>query len=66
MFLGTSRFGSRCAGWFGEHLGPRVAFAGGGLVALANGLVGLWVLSRRASAGRLELDPAGIGRVEAA
>ena len=66
VFLGTTPFGAPVAGWIGEHLGPRVAFAGGGLVALATGLVGLWVLSRRATAGRLELDPAGIGRVEAA
>jgi MFS family permease len=66
VFLGTTPFGAPVAGWIGEHLGPRVAFAGGGLVALATGLVGLWVLSRRASAERLELDPAGIGRVEAA
>ncbi|HEU4864825.1 MAG TPA: MFS transporter [Actinomycetota bacterium] len=62
VFLGTTPFGAPVAGWIGEHLGPRVAFAGGGLVALATGLVGLWVLSRRATAGRLDVDPAGIGR----
>ena len=66
VFLGTTPFGAPVAGWIGEHLGPRVAFAGGGLVALATGLIGLWVLSRRATAERLELEPAGIGRVEAA
>ena len=66
VFLGTTPFGAPVAGWIGEHLGPRVAFAGGGVVALATGLVGLWVLSRRETAERLELDPAGIGRVEAA
>jgi MFS family permease len=62
VFLGTTPFGAPIAGWVGEHLGPRVAFAGGGLVAVATGLVGLWLLSRRATAGRLELDTAGIGR----
>ena len=66
VFLGTTPLGAPVAGWIGEHLGPRVAFAGGGLVALATGLIGLWVLSRRATAERLELEPAGIGRVEAA
>ena len=49
VFLGTTPIGAPIAGWVGEHLGPRVAFAGGGLIALATGLVGLWVLSRRAA-----------------
>ena len=38
--------------------GPRVAFAGGGVIALATGLVGLWVLSRRAAAEGSALEPA--------
>jgi hypothetical protein len=50
VFLGTTPFGAPVAGWVGEHLGPRVAFAGGGVIALAAGLVGLWLLSRRAAA----------------
>jgi len=49
VFLGTTPFGAPVAGWVGEHLGPRVAFAGGGVIALAAGLVGLWLLSRRAA-----------------
>jgi MFS family permease len=57
VFLGTTPIGAPIAGWVGEHLGPRIAFAGGGLVALATGLVGLWVLSRRTAAERLEPEP---------
>ena len=66
VFLGTTPFGAPVAGWVGEHLGPRVAFAGGGLVALAAGLVGLWILSRRASSQRLALEPGTLGRAETA
>ena len=66
VFLGTTPIGALIAGWVGEHLGPRVAFAGGGLIALATGLVGLWVLSRRAAAQRLRLEPSGLERAEAA
>jgi MFS family permease len=47
VFLGTTPIASPIAGWVGEHLGPRIALAGGGVVALATGLVGLWVLSLR-------------------
>jgi MFS family permease len=66
VFLGTTPFGAPVAGWVGEHLGPRVAFAGGGLVAFATGLVGLWILSRRAASQRLALEPGTLGRAEAA
>jgi MFS family permease len=66
VFLGTTPIGAPIAGWVGEHLGPRVAFAGGGLIALATGLVGLWVLSRRAASQRLKLEPSGLEPAEAA
>jgi MFS family permease len=57
VFLGTTPFGAPMAGWVGEHLGPRVAFAGGGVIALAAGLVGLYLLSRRAAADRFAVEP---------
>ena len=66
VFLGTTPIGAPIAGWVGEHLGPRVAFAGGGLIALATGLVGLWVLSRRAASQGLGLEPSGLQPAEAA
>ena len=47
VFLGTTPIASPIAGWVGEHLGPRIALAGGGVVALATGLLGLWLLSLR-------------------
>jgi MFS family permease len=57
VFLGTTPFGAPMAGWVGEHLGPRVAFAGGGVIALTAGLVGLWLLSRRAAADGFAVEP---------
>jgi MFS family permease len=57
VFLGTTPFGAPMAGWVGEHLGPRVAFAGGGVIALAAGLVGLYLLSRRAAADGFAVEP---------
>jgi MFS family permease len=47
VFLGSTPFGGPVAGWVGEHLGARVGFAGGGLVALATGMLGLWFLAGR-------------------
>jgi MFS family permease len=47
VFLGTTPIAGPLAGWVGEHLGPRIALGGGGLVALTTGLVGLWLLRRR-------------------
>jgi len=47
VFLGTTPIASPVAGWVGEHLGPRIALGGGGIVALATGLLGLWMLSLR-------------------
>ncbi|HEX6330996.1 MAG TPA: MFS transporter [Actinomycetota bacterium] len=51
VFLGTTPIAGPLAGWVGEHLGVRVALGGGGLVAFATGIVGLWLLRRREGAG---------------
>jgi MFS family permease len=64
VFLGTTPFGGPIAGWVGEHLGARVGLAAGGVIALATGAFGLWLLSRvRRDAELVELaripgDPA--------
>ena len=55
VFLGGTPFGAPLAGWVGDHLGPRTGIALGGVIAMATGLAGLWVLTR-----------ARIGRTEAA
>ncbi len=47
VFLGSTPISGPIAGWVGEHLGPRVGFAGGGLVAVAAGLIGLAALAGR-------------------
>jgi len=60
VFLGSTPFGGPIAGWVGEHLGPRVALAGGGVIALVTGAVGLWLLARRRAAAPIELP----GRAE--
>jgi MFS family permease len=60
VFLGSTPIGAPIAGWVGEHLGARAAFAGGGVIALITGLVGLWVLARRAAVERV---PVGAGVV---
>ncbi len=41
VFLGGTPFGAPFAGWTAEMLGPRWAFALGGLIAIVTGLVGL-------------------------
>ena len=64
VFLGTTPFGAPMAGWVGEHLGPRIAFAGGGVIALTAGLVGLYLLSRRAATDGFAAEP--VAGVEAA
>jgi MFS family permease len=57
VFLGGTPVGAPVAGWTAEWLGPRSAFAIGGLVALAVGLFGLRALRRRALAeGEPELE----------
>jgi predicted MFS family arabinose efflux permease len=48
VFLGSTPFGGPVAGWVGEHFDARVGLAGGGLVALATGALGLWLLAARA------------------
>jgi MFS family permease len=50
VFLGTTPIGAPIAGWVGQHANPRIAFAAGGVIALATGLVGLWLLARRETA----------------
>ncbi|MGH2525947.1 MAG: MFS transporter [Actinomycetota bacterium] len=47
VFLGSTPIGGPIAGWVGEHLGPRAGLAGGGLIAVVTGALGLWLLSRR-------------------
>lgn len=62
VFLGTTPVAGPVAGWVGEHFGARVALAGGGLVAVATGIVGLWLLERRegpAALGAVAAEPAG-------
>lgn len=49
VFLGSTPIGGPIAGWVGEHLGPRTGLAGGGLIAVVTGALGLWLLSRRES-----------------
>lgn len=50
VFLGSTPFGGPIAGWVGEHFDARVGLAGGGLVALATGALGLWLLAARSQA----------------
>lgn len=56
VFLGSTPIGGPIAGWVGEHLGPRVGFAGGGAIALVTGLVGLWWFRRQRSAVPVDLE----------
>lgn len=46
VFLGGMPFGAPLAGWVGDHLGPRMGIVLGGVIAIATGLAGLWVLTR--------------------
>jgi MFS family permease len=56
VFLGSTPISGPIAGWVGEHLGPRVGFATGGVAAIVAGLAGLAALAGRArgSEGRTE------------
>jgi MFS family permease len=56
VFLGTTPIASPVAGWVGEHLNARVGIAGGGAVAVATGLVGLWLLARRETAAPIPVE----------
>ena len=62
VFLGATLIASPVAGWVGEHLGPRIALGGGGIVALATGLLGLWLLSLGAGRCRAATVPRRDGR----
>ncbi|MBA3551276.1 MAG: MFS transporter [Actinobacteria bacterium] len=53
IFLGSTPLGGPIAGWVGEHLGPRIGLAGGGIIAIAAGV--LAVAGLRAS--RNEVPP---------
>jgi MFS family permease len=46
VFLGGTPIGAPIAGWVADRFGPRMGIALGGLIAVATGLVGLWMLSR--------------------
>lgn len=46
VFLGSTPVGAIVTGWIAEQLGPRSAFAAGGVVAIAAGLGALWWRSR--------------------
>jgi MFS family permease len=64
VFLGSTPIGGPIAGWAAEHLGPRVALATGGLVAVAVGAVGLWIVSasrRRIRANARRADRTVVG-----
>jgi predicted MFS family arabinose efflux permease len=50
IFLGSTPFGAPIAGYVGEHFGARVGLAMGAVIALATGLVGLWIYARRTRA----------------
>jgi hypothetical protein len=47
-FLGTTPIGGPIIGFVGEHAGPRIGLAVGGVAALLAGLLGWWSLVRRA------------------
>jgi predicted MFS family arabinose efflux permease len=64
VFLGSTPIGAPFAGWVGEHLGARTALGGGGAIALATGLLGLWALARRAGAPELAAEPSRLAGPE--
>jgi MFS family permease len=47
VFLGGTPIGAPIAGWLADRFGPRTSIALGGIVAVATGLVGLWMVARR-------------------
>jgi MFS family permease len=57
VFLGSTPIGGPIAGWVGEHLGPRVGLAGGGVIALVTGLFGLLLIVRSRRTHAIELHP---------
>jgi MFS family permease len=38
VFLGSTPIGGTLAGWVGQHLGPRIGLAGGGVIAILAGI----------------------------
>lgn len=50
VFLGSTPIGGPIAGVVGEHIGPRVALAGGGIIAVLAGLVAVASLATRPKA----------------
>jgi len=52
VFLGGTPIGAPIAGWVADRFGPRMGIALGGIVAVATGLAGLWMLARRRIAAR--------------
>ncbi len=59
VFLGSTPIGGPVAGWVAERFGARAGFAGGGVIAVVTGIVGLWLVARRESRGSAELAPVG-------
>jgi MFS family permease len=57
VFLGGTPFGAPVAGWVGEHLGPRVGLALGGLVAVVVGLVAARFVPRHAGSTGAAVEP---------
>lgn len=51
IFIGSTPIGGPVAGWVGEHIGPRVALAGGGAIAVAAALATLASLARERREG---------------
>jgi MFS family permease len=56
VFLGSTPIGAPIAGWLGQHGGPRLGLAVGGVFALGTGLITLAALAmRKRSAGGAEV-----------
>ncbi len=51
-FLGSTPVGSPIVGWIAQQWGPRVAFAVGGVAAIAAALAAGWSLMRHQISGR--------------
>jgi hypothetical protein len=53
VFLGSTPIGGPIAGWVGQHLGPRVGLAGGGVIAVAAGIAAVAALGGRRQSTRV-------------
>jgi MFS family permease len=53
VFLGSTPIGGPIAGWVGQHLGPRVGLAGGGVIAVAAGIAAVAALGGRGQSTRV-------------